>query len=167
MPRSRKSKISSSRTHNRSYGWIPDVPDHRDFLYSYPAHVGPLPPKVDLRPQSPQEIYDQGQLGSCTANAIAAAHQFDQMKQGLAQPFMPSRLFIYYDERLMEGTIASDSGRKFATASKRLPAKAFAPNPCGPTTFANSLCVRRKLATRPPLLIAPRSILACRGRWRK
>jgi C1A family cysteine protease len=67
-----------------------------------------LPQKVDLRQHCPS-IYDQGQLGSCTANAIGAAFEFDQLKQGLAD-FMPSRLFIYYNERTIEGTVDSDSG---------------------------------------------------------
>jgi C1A family cysteine protease len=49
-------------------------------------------------------------LGSCTANAIANAHLFEQRKQNAAQPFLPSRLFIYYNERVMEGTVHSDSG---------------------------------------------------------
>jgi C1A family cysteine protease len=92
------------------YGWIPDLPDQRDYLYSAPvAIVRKLPTKVDLRPHCPP-VYDQGQLGSCTANAIAAAIEFNQMKQGLSQIFTPSRLFIYYNERAMEGTIDSDSG---------------------------------------------------------
>jgi len=32
------------------------------------------------------------------------------MKQGQPNPFLPSRLFIYYNERVMEGTVNSDSG---------------------------------------------------------
>jgi C1A family cysteine protease len=62
------------------YGWLPDLPDHRDQLYGAPVELAAAPPaKVDLRPQCPL-VYDQGQLGSCTANAIAAAIQFDRMK---------------------------------------------------------------------------------------
>ena len=90
-------------------GYIPDLPDIRDLLYAAPEPPqGVLPPHVDLRPGLPP-VYDQGQLGSCTANAIGAAVDFERNKQGL--PFMtPSRLFIYYNERAMEGTIASDAG---------------------------------------------------------
>lgn len=44
--------------------------------------------------------YDQSALGSCTANAIAGAIEFDQMKQRLADEFTPARLFIYYNERV-------------------------------------------------------------------
>src|SRR5947209_1398220 len=84
------------------YGWIPDLPDHRDQMYTAPlAHAAPLPPSVDLRTACPP-VYDQGQLGSCTANAIAAALEFDRMKQKLDDVFVPSRLFIYYNERVIE-----------------------------------------------------------------
>ena len=83
----------------RWYGWIPDLPDSRDRVYSAPmAALGALPPSMDMRAACPA-VYDQGQLGSCTANAIGGALQFDQMKQGLADVFVPSRLFIYYNER--------------------------------------------------------------------
>jgi len=91
------------------FGWVPDLPDARDFLFSAPeAVLAALPKKVDLRRQMPP-VYDQGQLGSCTANAIAAAFEFDEKQQGL-QDFMPSRLFIYYNERAIEGSVGSDSG---------------------------------------------------------
>jgi C1A family cysteine protease len=94
----------------KRYGWIPDLPDQRDRVFSAPAAtLGALPSLVDLRPQCPP-IYDQGQLGSCTAQAIAAVLQFDQTKQQQADVFTPSRLFIYYNERVIEGTAAEDSG---------------------------------------------------------
>src|SRR5215831_20877096 len=65
------------------YGWVRDLPDARDFLYAAPLIRFPkgLPPAIDLRPECPA-VYDQGQLGSCTANGIAAAIEFDQRKQG-------------------------------------------------------------------------------------
>jgi C1A family cysteine protease len=100
------------------YGWIPDLPDHRNFLYAVPAAIaGVQPASVDLRSQCPP-VYDQGQLGSCTANAIAAAIQFERMKQRLAQIFTPSRLFIYYNERVIEHTVASDSGAQIRDGIK-------------------------------------------------
>ena len=99
------------------YGWLPDLPDYRDHLYAAPvALAGALPAKVDLRAQCPP-VYDQGQLGSCTANAIAAAIEFDRLKQKL-NDFAPSRLFIYYNERAMEHTIASDSGAQIRDGIK-------------------------------------------------
>ncbi|MBK7206777.1 MAG: C1 family peptidase [Elusimicrobia bacterium] len=89
------------------YGWIPDLPDGRDFRYTAPRVK--LPPKVDLRKKCPA-VYDQGDLGSCTANAIGAAHQFGQIKQKVKRDFVPSRLFIYYNERVILGTVNEDSG---------------------------------------------------------
>lgn len=98
----------SRRTKN--YGWLPDLPDHRDFVYAAPSGVlRKLPAGVDLTSKCPP-VYDQGELGSCTANAIGAAHQFEQLKQNLKEIFIPSRLFIYYNERVIEGTISQDSG---------------------------------------------------------
>jgi len=102
------------------YGWIPDLPDQRDHLYAAPAQImAAIPTQMDLRPQCPP-VYDQGQLGSCTANAIAAAMEFDQMKQKLADIFTPSRLFIYYNERAIEGTVSSDSGAQIRDGIKSI-----------------------------------------------
>ena len=110
-------KNSPARSVSR-FGWVPDLPDRRDLMYAAPPHVAvALPPKVDLRPKCPK-VYDQGQLGSCTGNAIAAAHEFDQMKQNPTGAFQPSRLFIYYNERQMEGTVDSDSGAQIRDGIK-------------------------------------------------
>jgi C1A family cysteine protease len=63
---------------------------------------------IDLRNQCPP-IYDQGHLGSCTANAICAAYEFEMLKQ--KEPYQAmSRLFLYYCERNIEGTVGEDSG---------------------------------------------------------
>lgn len=101
----------------RRYGWRPDLPDQRDMLFSAdPGILKALPTKVDLRPgmSSP---YDQLDLGACTANAIGAAHEFDQQKQG-ELVFMPARLFIYYNERAVEGTVDEDSGAQIRDGIK-------------------------------------------------
>jgi C1A family cysteine protease len=99
-----------ARRHIKRYGWIPDLPDRRDRIFSArAATLGALPPRVDLRADAPP-IYDQGHLGSCTAQAIAAALQFDQAKQKQSDVFTPSRLFIYYNERVIEGSVDEDTG---------------------------------------------------------
>ncbi len=99
------------------YGWIPDLPDHRDLTYAAPGPVlKALPPSVDLSGQCPP-VYDQGQIGSCTANAIGAAIEFEHLKQQLPD-FMPSRLFVYYNERAMEGAVNSDSGAQIRDGIK-------------------------------------------------
>jgi len=107
---SRVSAGSAKPRSVRGYGWTPDLPDQRDRIYSAPQRVlGALPPSVDLRSACPP-VVDQGELGSCTANAIAGALQFDQMKQKLDDVFPPSRLFIYYNERVIEHTVNEDAG---------------------------------------------------------
>src|SRR5215831_9700412 len=101
------------------YGWVPDLPDARDHLYSAPhIALAALPPSVDLTAACPP-VYDQGRIGSCTANAIAAAFEFDLKKQGLTD-FMPSRLFIYYNERAMEGHVQFDSGAQIRDGVKSI-----------------------------------------------
>jgi C1A family cysteine protease len=114
-----KASREAARPHQIMHlGWIPDLPDQRDHLYAAPlATLGTLPPSVDLRQQCPA-IYDQGNLGSCTANSIAAAIEFDQMKQKLPNEFVPSRLFIYYNERVIEGTVSTDSGAQIRDGIK-------------------------------------------------
>jgi C1A family cysteine protease len=102
---------------NKRYGWIRDLPDHRDQFYAAPMTPQQVPPKVDLRPQCPP-VYDQGQLGSCTANAIAGAIQFDELKQKLKAAMAPSRLFIYYNERVLEHTVNADSGAQLRDGIK-------------------------------------------------
>ena len=99
------------------YGWTPDLPDARDHIFTAPQiALASLPPSVDLRSACPP-VYDQEQIGSCTANAIGAAFEFEVNKQGLPD-FMPSRLFIYYNERAMEGTSGTDSGAQIRDGVK-------------------------------------------------
>jgi C1A family cysteine protease len=99
-------------------GWVRDLPDQRDHIYSAPmARLRALPPKVDLRGQCPP-VYDQGRIGSCTANAIAGAIQFDRRKSKSKLDFVPSRLFIYYNERSMEHSIPLDAGAQIRDGVK-------------------------------------------------
>ena len=96
-------------TIGRTYGWRKQPADHRDYKFSAPAPViAALPPFADLRALCPPP-YDQGRIGSCTANAIAGALQFCQIKEGIPN-FTPSRLFIYWNERNAEGTVSRDAG---------------------------------------------------------
>jgi len=92
---------------SRHYPVRKDTLDHRDHIFNR-RHNGPDPIAVDLRDQfSP--IVDQGQLGSCTANAIVSGlREFYLKKAGQFTPL--SRLFLYYQERKLEGTIDQDSG---------------------------------------------------------
>ena len=62
-------------------------------------------------------MYNQGLIQSCSANSIAAAIQFAQRKQ-LLECFMPSRLFIYFNERAIEHTTAEDAGAQLRDGIK-------------------------------------------------
>ena len=120
--------MSSKSRFGRNYGWKKDKLDIRDKKYPKVGllKASVLPDKVDLRSKCP-DVYDQGSLGSCTGNSIAAAHQFEQMKQGLADAFQPSRLFIYYGEREIEGHIAEDSGAQIRDGIKFVAASGVCP----------------------------------------
>jgi C1A family cysteine protease len=125
----------------RRYGWQRDLPDHRDHVFAAPlAALGPLPAKMDLRPQCPP-VYDQGQLGSCTANAIGGAIQFDRLKQKMSD-FIPSRLFIYYNERVIEHSVNSDSGAQIRDGIKSVAKQGDCPEPEWPYVLG-------KFKTRP------------------
>jgi C1A family cysteine protease len=101
-----------------SFGWKPDPPDHRDLIYSAPLqHLLRPPKKVDLRPKCPP-VYDQGRIGSCTANAIGAAVQFQRRIEKDEPDFVPSRLFIYYNERVIEKTVPYDAGAQIRDGMK-------------------------------------------------
>ena len=87
------------------YHWTRDKVDTRDHPYNLTNSV--QPPVVDLR-QYCSAIEDQGQLGSCTGQAIAGAIELLDKKNG--RNLDVSRLFIYYYERLLEGTVNYDNG---------------------------------------------------------
>lgn len=106
----------------RRYLLKKDKLDLRDKIYR-PKVKDPsaLPKKVDLRSQlSP--VVDQGQLGSCTANAIGAGLmeylEKKQLRNDTKDFVSLSRLFLYYQERKLEGTINSDSGAQLRDGMK-------------------------------------------------
>jgi C1A family cysteine protease len=115
----------------KRFGWVPDLPDQRDFSFRVPRRTAAaLPSAVDLRPQMPP-VYDQGQLGSCTANAIGGAFEFDLIKQK-EDDFVPSRLFIYYNERVIERSVEEDSGAQLRDGMKTLANQGVCPEPMWP-----------------------------------
>ena len=77
-----------------------------------------LPESIDLRTTC-SSVEDQGDLGSCTANALAGAVEFLEKKDN-AKFIDASRLFIYYNERAIEGTISQDSGAMIRDGIKSL-----------------------------------------------
>ena len=100
---------------SHSYGHIPDAADARDHIHHIPK-AAVLPPICDLRNLCPP-VYDQGQLGSCTAHAISAAIEMDLRSAGRPN-WMPSRLFLYYNERAREDHIKKDCGAQLRDGMK-------------------------------------------------
>ncbi|HEV1996364.1 MAG TPA: C1 family peptidase, partial [Candidatus Acidoferrum sp.] len=84
----------------------------------------------------------QGQLGSCTGNAIGGAFQFEQMKQNIAN-WIPSRLFIYYNERVIEGSVNSDNGAQIRDGVKSVATTGVCPETDWPYDIT-------KFADKPP-----------------
>ena len=126
----------------KHYGWRPDHPDMRDYLLAVePAKA--LPRTVSLRSKMPA-VYDQGQLGSCTANSIGAILEFNELKQAEADAATPSRLFIYYNERAMEGTISQDSGAEIRDGIKSVAQLGAPPETSWPYVIT-------KFARKPPV----------------
>jgi C1A family cysteine protease len=100
-------------------GWKRDLPDPRDLLFSAPLSVlQALPSKYEVTTNFP--IYDQGRIGSCTAQALAAAVEYGRMKAHQTPAFTPSRLFIYYNERDIEGDVPVDAGAYLRDGIKAL-----------------------------------------------
>lgn len=93
----------------RSFGWRrPTTPHRGTRLALSPADLDGLPAAVDLRPGMPA-VYDQGALGSCTAQAIAGALEYLGRREGLSTD-TPSRLALYFDGRAARGHVLEDDG---------------------------------------------------------
>jgi C1A family cysteine protease len=113
----------------RRYNWIPDLPDQRDLLFrKVMAPPAKLPRAVDLRAHCPP-VVNQGQIGSCTGNSLAGLIgylELRELKSGGPEVFTKgkfspiSRLFIYYNERALEGTVDSDHGAQLRDGVKSL-----------------------------------------------
>jgi C1A family cysteine protease len=126
----------------RTYGWMPDMPDHRDFTYrSVYRKPRTMPVRVDLRDTCPP-VEDQGQLGSCTGNALIGALEFLEIKNGL--PLVDfSRLFVYYNERVIEHTVPMDNGAQIRSGIKSLVKQGVCPEADWPYLIS-------KFTVKPP-----------------
>lgn len=89
----------------RKYGWHREAPSNAYLLLPKAGDVV-LPAQFSLRSKC-APVYDQGDLGSCTANSIAGVLE---MKHGVG--VTPSRLMIYWNERWLDGhrNVYADTG---------------------------------------------------------
>lgn len=87
------------------FHWVPDKVDPRDYKYAVTNKVQSN--KVDLRIYC-SSIENQGNLGSCTGQAVAGAIELLYKRENKFKDV--SRLYIYYYERLLMGTVNYDSG---------------------------------------------------------
>ena len=111
--------MSTSNPYRNGAGWKPDLPDQRDRKFDPAGNIpDPIPEVVDLRSGFPP-VYTQGKLGSCSACAVAGAFQYLMKKQKL-RAFKPSRLFIYYNERVIENCVSTDDGASIRAGIKTL-----------------------------------------------
>lgn len=93
----------------------PDARDHHLLLLNYKAST---PTSINLKSQLPY-VFDQGPIGSCTANSTGYMYSWVVQKNN-SQLFIPSRLFLYYNTRMIEGTISYDSGATLRNTLKSL-----------------------------------------------
>ena len=92
-------------------GLIKQQPDERDYIYKTTLDFATLPTSVDISTSGYNPpIWDQGELGACTAFSTNRMRYFAYGKDGYHNDFTPSFLFQYYNSRELEGTVSSDSG---------------------------------------------------------
>jgi C1A family cysteine protease len=107
-------KIMEETTETIGMGWVPDLPDYRDYSPDH-KQIKPmiktlglektngisLPAAVDLRPWC-SEIEDQGGIGSCTAQAGVGLIEYFERK-AFGNHIDASRLFLYKVTRNLLG----------------------------------------------------------------
>ena len=108
--------------HKYIYNYKRQKVDERDLFFhlEVPELYGNLPTKVDLRETGfMPPVLDQGRIGSCVANAASNALQYCLKKEKETE-FSPSRLYIYYYTRFMEGNPTEDTGCVIRDAMKEV-----------------------------------------------
>jgi C1A family cysteine protease len=116
-----KQEIAIHRQRIGFFGWKPDLPDFRDYRMAgpRPTAVAALPPKATL-PQADKllpPIRDQGDQGSCTGHSTRTAVQYKRALEKKAALELSPR-FIYFNARVIEGTVGQDAGAQIRDVLK-------------------------------------------------
>jgi C1A family cysteine protease len=98
---------------NRWYGYRRGHRDIND--HPFRPKVSRVPVFVDLRAHCPP-VMDQGALGSCTAHGITGILRFNMITRKIDHQL--SRLQLYYDERVIEGSVSEDAGAEIRDGIK-------------------------------------------------
>ncbi|AGK95986.1 phage holin [Clostridium pasteurianum] len=110
-----KFNLTKNLKTKRRYVLKKDSQDNRDYLFKNLFNNIELPLSIDLREKMPP-LFDQGQEGSCTANAGAGDREYMLQKDSIKL----SRQFLYNVERIIEGTFPDDNGAQMRTICKAL-----------------------------------------------
>ena len=98
--------------------WKPSPFDSRDYKFSERFTLPPtLPDKADVNSLIP-EVWDQQSYGSCVFHGTGMNVLYVSREQN--REIDPSRLFLYYVTRELEGTLNEDSGAYVRDAFKML-----------------------------------------------
>lgn len=138
--------MATKKNSEMRFGWKKDQPDFRDFRYGVTIAPMALPPVADMsgHPCMPP-VYNQGACSSCTANAIGGALQYEWRQHQKGPDFVPSRLFIYYNERWLDGDVPYDNGATLRNGMKAINKWGFAKETLWPYVIKN-------FAKKPPVV---------------
>lgn len=126
----------------KHYGWKPDPLDHRDIKYSISAPVELESVYLTDKYKLPT-VYNQLSIGSCTGQGIGGVVHFILLNYFTNINMSPSRLFIYYNERVTEGTVNIDAGASIRDGIKSIAKEGV----CSEITWPY---VIQQFATKPP-----------------
>lgn len=89
--------------------------DERDHVLQFSSSIPEtgltvsLPPMVNLLQDRPLLVFDQGSIGSCTANSAGSLYMYI-LTRLTGSTIVPSRLFLYWNSRSLIRTTMEDSG---------------------------------------------------------